>query len=337
MRLVPLLAAAATLLAAGPAAAQTPRDGYTHCAPVGQAGIVDVSAATCDEARTVATALLAAPSTGAAAVLRLAGWSPLRAADTGDGQHDVVATRGLAALRVRRPGPAPDLDGWSAGRELVFARAALVPGGRPPRGTVLCSSAFLVRLRTGRLGGLSAAHCGGTRRDGSVHRRNVALRRPPQPGIVLGRVVHNLQRSRPLDALVVPVPTGADRPAAAVVDRGVSRPPWSVAGVAQPLSGRRVCFSGRTSGADRCGRIVSRRARGAERLLSVFAGIVVRCTTIRAAEGDSGAAVYTAPRADGTVRAIGIAVIVVGSRARMCFTPVSPVLDALRARLVVQR
>lgn len=337
MRLAPLFVLAAALLFAAPSAAQTPRDGYTRCEPVADATIVDVSAATCDEARTVATALLAAPPSGEAAVLRLGGWSPLRAADTGDGQHDVVATRGLAALRVRRPGPAPDLDGWSAGRELAFARGTLVPGGRPPRGTVLCSSAFLVRLRTGRLGGLSAAHCGGTRRDGSTHRRNVALRRPPQPGIILGRVARNLQRSRPLDALVVPVPTRADRPAAAVVDRGVSHPPWFVAGVARPLSGRRVCFSGRTSGVDRCGRIVSRRARSAERLLSVLAGIVVRCTTIRAAEGDSGAAVYTGPRSDGTVRAIGIAVIVVGSQARMCFTPVLPVLDALRARLVVQR
>jgi hypothetical protein len=340
MRLPPLVAAVAllaTAIAAAPAAAQTPLDGYARCEPVGQASIVEVSVAGCDEARAVATALLAAPAADAAAVLRLAGWSPLRAAAAGAGEHDVVAVRGLAALHVRRPGPAPDIDGWSAGRELLFAGGTLVPGARPPRGAVLCTSAFLIRLRSGRLGGLSAAHCGGIRRNRTVRRRNAALRRPPLPGIVLGRVVRNLQRSRPLDALVLPVPTGATRPATAVVDRGVERPPWTVAGTARPLSGRRVCFSGRTSGVDRCGRMVGSRARRGERLLSVFAGVVVRCTTIRASEGDSGAPVYTAPRADGSVRALGIAVIVVGPRSRMCFTPLLPVLDALRARLVTQR
>lgn len=336
MRLAPLLVLAAAALGAAPAAAQAPLGEYTRCEAVGQASVVDVSAASCDEARRVAAALLAAPVADAPAVLRLAGWSPLRAAPAADGAHDVVAIRGLAALRVRRPGAAPDLDGWSAGRELLFARGTLVPGGRPPRGAVLCTSAFLVRLPAGRLGGLSAAHCGGTRRDGTTQRRNAALRRPPQQGIVLGRVVRNVLRSRPLDALVVSVPAGLARPASAVVDRGVAQPPWNVVGSARPLSGRRICFSGRTSGVDRCGEIAGPRARPAERLLSVLAGAVVRCTTIRASEGDSGAGVYTAPRADGTVRAVGIAVIVVGSRSRMCFTPLLPVLDALGAQLVTE-
>jgi hypothetical protein len=130
------------------------------------------------------------------------------------------------------------------------------------------------------------------------------------------------------------VPSGPLRPSAAVVDRGMDRPPWFVAGVGRPLPGRRVCYAGRTSGADRCGRIVSARKRPAERLLSAFAGTYVRCTTMTARQGDSGGPVYTAARPDGTVRAVGIATLVVGPQAVMCFTPLEPVLDALNARLV---
>jgi hypothetical protein len=44
--------------------------------------------------------------------------------------------------------------------------------------------------------------------------------------------------------------------------------------------------------------------------------------------------VYTAPRADGTVRAVGIVTLVVGETERMCFTPLAPVLDGLGAQLV---
>ena len=58
--------------------------------------------------------------------------------------------------------------------------------------------------------------------------------------------------------------------------------------------------------------------------------------TLQGWEPKNGSAVYTAPRADGSVRAVGIAVIVVGSRSRMCFTPLLPVLDALGAQLVTQ-
>ena len=118
-----------------------------------------------------------------------------------------------AALRLRRPGAAPDLDGWEAGRELIFARPRIVGGQPVPKGAAVCTSAFLVRMPGGALGGLSAAHCGGLRKDRTVHRRYVGLRRPPQPGIVLGRVRQILTRSKPLDALVVPVPTFSNRSA----------------------------------------------------------------------------------------------------------------------------
>jgi hypothetical protein len=330
-----LLAAVALLLAAAPASAQSPLGEYEHCAAVAEASVVDVSKATCAEAQVVAAALLAQPPEAGPDALRAAGWTPQRALVTDDGaEHDIVATRGRAALRIRRPGPPPDLDGWKAGRELLFARQTLVPGANIPNGAVLCTSAFLVRLPTGGLGGLSASHCGGLRRDGTTQRRNAGLRRPPEPGIILGRVRRNLERTRPLDALLLPVPDGPTRPAAAIVDRGITRPPWSVVGTAQPFSGRRICFSGRTSGIDQCGRIADASARPFERALRSRAGVVVRCTTIRAREGDSGSAVYTAPRADGSVRAVGIAVIVVGFAQQMCFTPLQPVLDTLHASVV---
>jgi hypothetical protein len=324
-------------LPAAPAHAQSGIASYVYerCLPVGEVSVVDVVGAPCAEAEALAAQLVAAPPEGAAGILATAGWTALRARATSSGsQHDLVALRGAASLRIRRSGPAPDLDGWQAGRELIFARPRLVPGGRAPSGAALCTSAFLVRFSNRSFGGLSAAHCGGLRSDGTVHRRNVALRRPPQFGIVLGRVQRILTRTRPYDALVVPVPSGVNRSRVPVVDRGVSRPPWRVVGPAQPLAGRAVCYAGRTSGIDQCGSIAGRSVRRAERLLSAFAGVVVRCTTMRARQGDSGGPVYTAPRADGSVRAVGIVTLVVGSAARMCFTPLGPVLDGLNASLV---
>ena len=329
-----LIVLAALALGVAPARARADAD-YSSCGAVGEATIVQVSGAGCAEATDLATKLVAEPADGAASVLRAAGWSPLRAAPTDDkAAHDLVAVRAGSAVRIRRPGVGPDLDGWAAGRELLFARARLVGGKPVPRGAALCTSAFLVRMPGGSLGGLSASHCGGTRKDGTVQRRNAALRRPPSPGIVLGRVQRNVERSKPLDALVLPIPSGANRPITAVVDRGVTRPPWRVVGTAAPSGGRRVCYTGRTTGVDQCGEIVGERARRAERLLSIFSGIVVRCTSITAHEGDSGGPVYTRPAADGTVRAVGITTLVVGDRARMCFTPISPVLGALRATIV---
>jgi len=327
-----LCAVAMLLVFAASASAQLGE--YESCAPVGNATIVNVSGAGCSEVAGLARSIGAAEPGEVATLLRAAGWTPLRSAATDSGgAFDVVAIRRRASLRIRRSGVAPDLDGWMAGRELIFSRARLVGGARPPRDAVVCTSAFLITLR-GHPGGLSAAHCGGVRRDGTTQRRNAALRRPPQPGIVLGRVQRNLARSRPLDALVVPVPSGASRPAADVVDRGVSRPPWFVIGTARPLGGRRVCYSGRTSGIDQCGVILSGSARSINRQASRTARTRVTCTSIIAREGDSGGPVYTRPSSSGTVRAVGITTLVFGLFQTMCFTPIEPVLDALNARLV---
>lgn len=318
-----LTAVALLLVAAAPASAQAGT--YGSCPAVGSAMFVEVSRAPCADAQAVAAALTAARPEATEAALRAAGWTPLRvAANDFQLSHDVVATRGLATLRIRRRGAAPDLDGWMAARELVFSRRALVPGARAPSDATSCTSSFLVRIGR-RLGGLSAAHCAGLTRSKTTRRRNSALRRPPQAGIVLGTVRRNLaRRKRALDALVLPVPAGAGRTAAPVIDRFVWRPPWFVRGTARPRIGRRVCYAGVTSGPDQCGEIV--------RSFPGTGGLP--CTSIVAREGDSGAPVYTAPAADGTVRAVGIANIVVGLLRTMCFVPIGPVLDALDATLV---
>ncbi len=144
-------------------------------------------------------------------------------------------------------------------------------------------------------------------------------------GIVLGRVRRNLaRRARPLDAMVLPVPSGANRPAAPVIDRFIWRPPWFVRGTASPRIGRRVCYSGITSGPDNCGEIV--------RSFPGTGGLP--CTTITARSGDSGSPVYTEPSADGIVKAVGVANIVFGLLQSMCFVPIEPVLDALDASVV---
>lgn len=334
-----LLASIAAVIAVGvvPAQAQSAilSYEYTPCASVGPASIVEVAGASCEDAQAAAAQVVAAPVSSSKAALQAAGWTALRAQSTDEGaEHDLLAVRGRAALRIRRPGGAPNLDGWEAGRELIFARPKLVGGKPVPKGAVVCSASWLVRVRSGRLGGLSAAHCGGLRSDKTVQRRYVALRRAPQPGIALGRVKRILSRSKPLDALLTPVPSGFNRSRVAVVDRGVSRPPWIVAGLAQPTSGRAVCFTGRTSGIDQCGRIRGRQVRGAERDLSRSVGTDVRCTSITAREGDSGGPVFTAPRSDGTVRAVGLTTLIVGPLGLMCFTPLGPVLDELNAKLV---
>ncbi len=260
------------------------------------------------------------------------GWTPIRATP-GTQSYDITLRQGNAVVRLRLAGDAPDIDGWSAGRELIFARRKLTPGGRVRGAAALCTSAFLVRWNH-RTAGLSAAHCAGLKQDRTADLGNSALRRRPQPGIVLGRVLRVLTRTQPLDALLLPVPTAVNRPANPTIYRGDRRPPFVVKGIGKLTGGRRICFSGRTSGPDQCGTLAGRRARLAESYLSLATGVRVRCSNIRAREGDSGGPVYTAPRQDGSVYALGIVTLVFGPYGSMCFTPLAPVLDKLNATLV---
>ena len=323
------LFAIAMLLAVAATAGARARP-YTPCEKTGGAIIVEVAGATCDEARAVATALAGVPAAGVAGVLLAQGWTPLRASATGyDDSYELFALRGRAALWLRERGPAPDLDGWSAGRELLFSRDQLVAGAPAPTGTAACTTAFLISL--GRhLAGLSSGHCAGLTRSRRTLRRHTALRTSTPVGLVLGSVQRNLWRkrsrgrSRRLDALALPAPSGPGRFSAPVVDRGILGAPLFVVGSARARIGREVCFAGRTSGTDLCGDVIES-----------FPGTGgLPCTTITADFGDSGSPVYTPPAADGTVRAVGIATLVFGPFQSMCFTPIGPVLDALNATLV---
>lgn len=323
-----LLAIAVTLVAAATAGARVRP--YTPCEKTGGAILVEVSGATCDEGRAVANALAGVPAEGVEGVLRAQGWTPLRASATGyDDSYELFALRGYAALWIRKRGAPPDLDGWSAGRELLFSRDQLVSGTPAPTGTAVCTSSFLIRLGR-RLAGLSAGHCAGLTRSRRTLRPNTALRTARPVGLVLGGVQRNLwrkrssARSRRLDALALPAPSGPRRTSAPVIDRGILGAPLFVVGSTRPRLGREVCFAGRTSGTDLCGDIIES-----------FPGTGgLPCTTITADLGDSGSPVYTPPSENGTVRAVGIATLVFGPFQSMCFTPIGPVLDALGGELV---
>ncbi|MDQ3631367.1 MAG: hypothetical protein M3417_08915, partial [Actinomycetota bacterium] len=157
----------AVLLAAGVAPTAS-ADEYTRCPAVPGASLVDAARVSCADVAGVAAAVSAAPPAEAVNVMTAQGWTPYRALPTDEGEFDLVALRGTAALRLRRAGEAPDLDGFAAGRELIFARPAIVGGAPIPDGASVCTSAFLVRLQRGSLGGLSAAHCAGSRSDGTT-------------------------------------------------------------------------------------------------------------------------------------------------------------------------
>jgi hypothetical protein len=89
--------------------------------------------------------------------------------------------------------------------------------------------------------------------------------------------------------------------------------------------GDRVCFAGRSSGADVCGHVIKR-----------FAGVpkYARCTDVEVRHGDSGGPVYT-PGDSATTRAMGVVIVgggrLTGHRGDMCYTPIEAVLDAFDA------
>jgi hypothetical protein len=92
--------------------------------------------------------------------------------------------------------------------------------------------------------------------------------------------------------------------------------------------GTRVCFAGRSSGADQCGRVVGREHKK---------GRDVTCTDIDGAKGDSGGPVYLDPGVGLQTSAAGVVTLIrrkgiLGSK-KMCYTQIGPVLDALGAAL----
>jgi hypothetical protein len=312
------LVLAAVVLLAAPATAAADRS-FTACDAT-----LDVARVACE----------AAPAARDAEGLRAEGWTPIAARERDGGIAEVMAVRGTAVVRVRSAGEVPDVLAVVAGRELILSGRRLVGGQPVPEDTAVCTIAFPVRVGS-ITRALSAGHCAADEETGAIERRFTALRRPPQPGVVLGTIRRSLFVRTSLDALLLRVPSGEGRGAAPFVWRGFSRPPWAVVGAARSLPGRDMAFTGRTSGVDRRGEVAGAAGAAAARVLRRVAGARVVCTTARARQGDSGGPVYTAPSARGTVRALGTSTLVIGSRARLCYTPIAPVLDAFDARLVV--
>ena len=112
------------------------------------------------------------------------------------------------------------------------------------------------------------------------------------------------------------------------VERGGNPPKAAVGWVPtrDQHKGDRVCFAGRTTGADQCGKIVKRYSLVSKTQL---------CTDIRATRATPAAPVYT--ETDGaTTRAVGIVADVVrrgltGRHRKMCYVPIESILDAFQA------
>ena len=113
--------------------------------------------------------------------------------------------------------------------------------------------------------------------------------------------------------------------AAQHIDRG-SLTPLRVSGwlpTRRHRKGMVVCFSGRTSGMQRCGRVYERILEGRRRLV---------CARVKTTGGDSGGPVYTRPR-EGAVKAVGIVMAsrIFFGRGDLCYTPIQTVLDSFGA------
>ncbi len=148
------------------------------------------------------------------------------------------------------------------------------------------------------------------------------------PRRTLGGIAWNADRGKGPDALAFPIDY---TPVNQAVQRG-SKLPWTVTGwrrTSAQRNGLRVCFTGRTTGEERCGKITKRKYKGGRRRLV--------CTDLDFKAGDSGGPVYTAP-SGGAVEAVGI---VKGSRANLppiahgegCYTPIETILDTFGATL----
>jgi hypothetical protein len=282
----------------------------------------------CDELRGELAAVLLAPDERVA--LELLGWRVLRVhgfrAD-GVGLHQVWAAQGGKRISYVRRGERPRLGRsvYRAGQSLGF-----------PRTGSTCTSAYVLRLPIdGTLLGLTAGHCSAYPFfsasgvfETEIVDRVIGFRRKR---VTLGPAVNNVY-------------AGGDGPdamefalhdaglAAQQVDRG-NRAPHRVTGVL-PLSrqrkGRAVCFTGITSGIDRCGRIHGR---------STFPNpVAVICARgVRSRDGDSGGPVYTRPSRRGEVRAVGVlARSSVGGLGRdMCYTPIQTILETFGAELPI--
>jgi hypothetical protein len=182
---------------------------------------------------------------------------------------------------------------YRAGRHLTIIDQT---GSAPP---TRCTAAFAITTDKGA-SGLTAAHCatGNDPHTGDLVLLELGGREPRNRYAVMGVVAATLAKAfddrdavaKGTDAQMFPL---GDNPYEQVIARG-NKTPWKVTGTLPTIlqdEGIRVCFAGRTSGADRCGEITGSMKH-------------LKCTDIKVRGGDSGGPVYTRAR-NGKTRAVG--------------------------------
>ncbi|HKG40127.1 MAG TPA: hypothetical protein VKB25_14150 [Conexibacter sp.] len=207
--------------------------------------------------------------------------------------------------------PAPQIDEslYRAGGALAFD-----PGGG-------CTSAFPVLVR-GRVHGLSAGHCSEIS-GGDV----TSWFAPAKPWTVRRNV--SLSKRERIDALMFASRSGLTIGyAQEILREGLA--PLPIQGLLrrdEQTAGMTVCFAGVTSGADRCGPLLSWSPPQSEHRHLLCAGVA-------AAPGDSGGPVYSAPSGTGAAQALGVVTLALFSpETAMCYEPIDGVLDRLGATL----
>jgi hypothetical protein len=189
-----------------------------------------------------------------------------------------------------------------------------------------CTAAFAITTAEG-VSGLTAGHCATGNR---THTGDAVFLEIGDQNVWLGTVAATLAKGyddrgavNGTDAQMFPI---GDHPYEQVIARG-NKTPWKVRGTLRTIlqdPGTKVCFAGRSSGADQCGEI---RTGGVKHL---------KCTDIEARRGDSGGPVYTRAR-NGKTLAVGIVSLTARTRfwqdGGMCYEPIEQVLDGLDAKL----
>jgi hypothetical protein len=289
------------------------RDG----APGAEAGLfIGARGVGCAAAQTAVAAALAGDDEPTA--LGVQGFRPIATHKerriAGRAAYSVVAAHGTARIRY-----------WRLGRRLTLDHSVYRAGqwvdiyGDKQFGK--CTGAWVLQPPGAAPVGLTAGHC-----IQSTFTEDLPVLRgfAGHDASRLGTILEPLQEP---DATTFSIAT--EWGVAQQVERGAA-PPLTVTGWVRTRDqdvGDRVCFAGRTSGADRCGRIVHRYR---------FVQKYLRCTDIRADHGDSGGPVYT-PGFRLSTRAVGIVVKVgvrfSGGRGKMCYAPIEGILDATGDRL----
>ena len=267
--------------------------------------------ASCPAAQTVVAAVL--QSTDETTALAGGGFRRVRVTRerpvAGHSAYSVEAVHGAQRLRYWRFGARAEIDHtiYRAGQWID------VYGDKVHE---QCTASWVLQPAAGPPVGLTAGHC----RPESFIEAAPVLRSGKRLGDIL------VKDPAGLDAGTFSLDPGI--PVAQQVERGERLPLTAVGWVrsADQHRGDRVCFAGRSTGADQCGKIVKRYSLVSHSLT---------CTDIEDHQGDSGGPVYT-PGENGTTRAVGIVAVAVrkglSGHRKMCYVPIEPILDALGAR-----